>query len=161
MLPPTRSLLRPADVLPHGEAFRFVETVVSLSERSIVATRRVPQSEPWTMAHFPHSQIVPGVLLIEGMAQTCGILARSAHGEPGGLSGSGMLTAVRNARFHHPVSPGCLLTYQAELLMRAGALHCFQATTTVDGQLIAQAELVLSLGPATSTAPVPLPGGST
>jgi 3-hydroxyacyl-[acyl-carrier-protein] dehydratase len=153
-----RSLPRPSEVLPHGEAFRFVDTVIALCERHIVATRLVPLDEPWTTAHFPSVAIVPGVLLIEGMAQTCGILARS-FGESVERSGAGRLTAVRNARFRLPVVPGSLLIYRAELLVRAGPLYSFRATTSVGDSLIAEVELLLHLGPLLSAASTPsVPG---
>ena len=150
----TRPLPCPKEVLPHGEAFRFVDTVIALGERNIVATRLVPPDEPWTKAHFPLEAIVPGVLLIEGMAQTCGILARS-FGASIERTGAGMLTAVRNARFHQPVSPGCLLIYRAELLVRAGSLYSFHATTSVGDLFIAEAELLLFIGALSSTASTP------
>lgn len=138
----------PASVLPHGKAFRFVDSVVALDERSIVATRWVPLVEPWTTAHFPEAAIVPGVLLIEGMAQTCGILARAVDGfQP--VLGAGMLTGVRHARFHAPVSPGCLLLYHAERFSRVGSLFCFRSRISVDDKLIAHAELVLQIGAST------------
>ncbi len=62
-----------------------------------------------------------------------------------------MLTAVRNARFHQPVAPGCLLIYRAELLVRAGSLYSFRTTTSVGDQLIAEAELLLHIDPLSST----------
>jgi 3-hydroxyacyl-[acyl-carrier-protein] dehydratase len=107
----------------------------------IIATRQVPEVEPWTEAHFPDTPIVPGVLLLEGMAQTCGILARFRNSTTTGPA-SGMLSALRSARFHQPVS----LVYQAELIGRAGPLHSFRATTRVRDQLVAEAELILTVG---------------
>jgi len=111
----------------------------------IIATRQVPEVEPWTEAHFPDTPIVPCVLLLEGMAQTCGILARFRNSATAGPA-PGMLSALRSARFHRPVSPGCLLVYQAELIGRAGPLHSFRATTRVRDQLVAEAELILTVG---------------
>ncbi len=58
------------NVLPHGEPFLFVDEVLSIDMRRIVASRAIPMQEPWTHAHFPGDPLVPGVLLIEGMAQT-------------------------------------------------------------------------------------------
>lgn len=140
-----RTLPQPATALPHGAAFRFVEKVLSIGERMIIATRQVPVDEPWTEAHFPDTPIVPGVLLLEGMAQTCGILARFRNATTAGPAPA-MLSALRSARFHRPVPPGCQLVYQAELIGRAGPLHSFRATTRVRDQLVAEAELILTVG---------------
>jgi len=164
--------LDPARWLPHGPAFLFVDEVISLDERRIVAARVVPTAEPWTEAHFPGDPIVPGALLLEGMVQTSGILARVALLDRGGRAGragrvnpvdriepadraasggaaaveaNGRLASVRSARFLHAVRPGTRIVYYAELRGRAFHLCHFDARIEVGDLVVAQASVVLAV----------------
>ncbi|MBK9260255.1 MAG: beta-hydroxyacyl-ACP dehydratase [Polyangiaceae bacterium] len=136
--------IHPRKVLPHGECFLFVDEVLSIDTRRIVASRAIPLQEPWTNAHFPGDPLVPGVLLIEGMTQTCGILARSLGPKDG--SAVGVLAAVDRARFFRPVKPGTTIVYSAELDVRAGSLFRFDAAVHVGEDMVAKAKISLSLG---------------
>jgi len=129
--------------LPHGKEFLFVDEILSIDERHVIAARRVPEVEPWTAAHFPGNPIVPGVLLLEGMVQTAAVLGRSF-----GIQGkhrTGRLASVRSARFIQTVRPGARLIYYAEIRSRSGALHHFDAHTNVEGVVVAAASFVLAL----------------
>jgi 3-hydroxyacyl-[acyl-carrier-protein] dehydratase len=133
----------PIQLLPHGKAFLFVDEVLSIDGRHVVATRTVPEVEPWTTAHFPGDPLVPGVLLLEGMVQTAGVLGRSV-GQPS-TKANGRLASIRSAHFLHPVRPGARLTYHAELRTRAGTLYQFDARVEVEGAVVAKASIVLAL----------------
>ena len=137
----------PVRLLPHVPPFLFVDEVLRLdtTRREIDATRLVPLDEPWTAAHLPGRPLVPGVILIEGLAQTCGILAREllAAGRPGPLMG--VLASVRSARFTRTVVPGSRLTYHGHLNARVGGLCLFSAAATVEGVRVVEAEIALSL----------------
>jgi 3-hydroxyacyl-[acyl-carrier-protein] dehydratase len=145
------SPLKPEKLLPHGKPFRFVDNAELVDERHVTASRTVPMTEPWTDAHFPGDPIVPGVLLLEGMAQTCGLLLRAA-GPAETRPRVGRLAAVRDARFHVPVRPGDTLRYDAELQAivtdgDGGSVSRFRASATVRDLVVAEAALVLALVP--------------
>lgn len=140
---------KPGDFLPHGEHFLFVDEILSIEHRVVTACRHVPAVEPWTNSHFPGDPIVPGVLILEGMVQTCGILARAiveqsvaADDRPG----HGKLASVKSARFRQVVHPGALLIYRGTLTLKAGSLFTFNAVTSVDGEDVAEAQICLAIG---------------
>lgn len=94
---------------------------------------------------------MPGVLILEGMVQTCGILARlletetrtgNAHKEGGRL---GLLSSVKSARFRQLVRPGALLQYRASLEVRVGSLYSFKVVAVVDDSEVADAQVCLSI----------------
>lgn len=89
---------------------------------------------------------MPGVLLLEGMVQTCGILARNQESSGAGERPRvGTLASVQSARFRHIVRPGALLVYRASLLVKAGDLYSFEASTFVDDVHVADAKVCLSI----------------
>ncbi len=137
-------LVKVKNILPHGAPFLFVDEVLSIDTHRIVASRAIPIQEPWTQGHFPGDPLVPGVLLIEGMAQTCGILARTLGAKNSG-TGS-VLAAVDAARFFRPVKPGTTITYSAEIDVRVGSLYRFDAAVHVGNDIVAKAKISLSLG---------------
>jgi 3-hydroxyacyl-[acyl-carrier-protein] dehydratase len=143
-------MIRARDALPHGERFLFVDEVLSLQGREITANRRVPLEEPWTTAHFPGNPIVPGVLLLEGMIQSCGILVRTLEGSARSTSAVlsrrfATLASVQSAKFRRIVRPGELLIYHAALIVKAGTLYSFNATASVEIAQVASASICLSI----------------
>jgi 3-hydroxyacyl-[acyl-carrier-protein] dehydratase len=136
--------LDPARWLPHGKEFLFIDEVLSVDDRRASATRIVPEIEPWTSAHFPGEPLVPGVLLLEGMVQTAGVLAR--RGGQREAKVNGRLASIRSARFIQPVRPGSRLIYRAELKSRVGTLYLFDASVEIEGGAVAAtASIVLSI----------------
>ena len=129
--------------LPHGKEFRFLDRLVELDAgRDGKGEYRVRGDEPFLRGHFPNDPIMPGVLLAEAAAQLAGVVAQS---DPGLTPLSGLkLAALRNVRILGAARPGDLVGLEARVTGRLGNLIQAQATASVNGQTVLQAELTLS-----------------
>ncbi|PID49647.1 MAG: 3-hydroxyacyl-[acyl-carrier-protein] dehydratase FabZ [Proteobacteria bacterium] len=129
--------------LPHRYPFLLVDRVLEVEPgRFIKAIKNVTSNEPFFNGHFPDKPVMPGVLIIEAMAQATGLLGfrtLSKEPQPNTLY---MLVAVNKARFKQQVEPGDQLVLEAELIKRKGIMWVFNTTATVDGKLVASAELM-------------------
>jgi beta-hydroxyacyl-ACP dehydratase FabZ len=125
-------------VLPHRYPLLLVDRVLEMeSKKRIVALKNVTNNEPYLVGHFPGRPVVPGVLLIEGMAQAGGILL--LHDLPNRAAKLVYLASVDEVKFRRPVVPGDQVRYEVEVL-RLRSLHCkLAARALVDGQLAAEA----------------------
>jgi 3-hydroxyacyl-[acyl-carrier-protein] dehydratase len=125
--------------LPHRYPMLLVDRVESLDpETGIVAIKAVTINEPFFQGHFPARPIMPGVLIVEALAQAAGILAVEALG----LAGSGKLVyfmAIEGAKFRQPVEPGVLLKLQVEFVQKRATVCKFAGRASVDGKLVAEA----------------------
>ncbi len=129
--------------LPHGPEFRFVDRLVSLDPgKSGAGEYRVRGDEAFLRGHFPGQPLMPGVLLAEAAAQLSGVVAQCDPTIPPmpGLK----LTALRAVKILGSARPGESLRIEARILGRLGNLVQAQATVSVDGRLVLQAELTLS-----------------
>ncbi len=124
--------------LPHGISFRFIDRILEIipGER-IVALKNVTTNEPHLQGHFPGNPLMPGVLLLEAMAQTAGLLL------PAGSSA--FLAQIKEARFRRPVVPGDQLRIEASRLVGWGSLHRFAVKAFVEGATAAETEIVLAV----------------
>jgi 3-hydroxyacyl-[acyl-carrier-protein] dehydratase len=129
--------------LPHGPEFRFLDRVVSLEPgQSGAGEYTVRGDEPFLRGHFPGAPLFPGVLLVEAAAQLAGTVAQSdPHIPP--LPGL-KLTALRNVKILGTARPGGVIRLEARVTGRLGKLVQAQASATVAGQTVLQAELTLS-----------------
>jgi len=140
-----RSAIGPLDIgrvmaaLPHRYPMLLVDRVEEIvPDRSIVAIKAVTINEGFFAGHFPGRPIMPGVLIVEALAQAAGILAVESLG----LAGSGKLVyfmAIDGAKFRKPVEPGVLLRLEAEFVQKRASVCKFAGRALIDGQLAAEA----------------------
>ena len=129
--------------LPHRYPFALVDRVVELEPgESITAYKNVTINEPFFNGHFPDQPIMPGVLIIEAMAQVTGLLGFRTMGEEPQDGTLYMLVAVNKARFKAKVIPGDKLMMHATIKKRKGMMWVFDAKAMVDGKVAASAELM-------------------
>ncbi len=132
--------------LPHRYPFLLLDriTEIELGKR-IVALKNVTINEPFFAGHFPHRPVMPGVLILEALAQASAVLAfQSAGVEPDDKSVF-YFTGIDGARFKRPVEPGDQLVLHSELARTRGGIYKFNAHATVDGKLASEAELMCTL----------------
>ena len=128
-------------VLPHRYPFLLVDRIVELSDDKIAAIKNVTINEPFFVGHFPGQPIMPGVLLIEGMAQTAGAFCIRARAKAG--SGPPPLVyfmTIDKAKFRKPVVPGDRVEYHVERTNQRRNIWWFKARGLVDGQCVCEAE---------------------
>ena len=130
---------RVMEALPHRYPMLLVDRVESLDpDRGIVAIKAVTINEPFFQGHFPARPIMPGVLIVEALAQAAGVLAVEALG----LAGSGQLVyfmAIEGAKFRQPVEPGVLLKLEVEFVQKRASVCKFAGRASVKGKLVAEA----------------------
>ena len=125
--------------LPHRYPMLLVDRVERIvPDVSITATKAVTINESFFQGHFPDRPIMPGVLIVEALAQAAGVLAVESLG----LAGSGKLVyfmAIDGAKFRQPVEPGVLLTLEVEFVQKRATVCKFAGRALVDGKLAAEA----------------------
>lgn len=133
------------EILPHRYPFVMVDRVTELvSGESIRGLKMVSINEPWCQGHFPGRPIMPGVLIIEALAQIGGILAYAS--EPFDASSSLMyFLGIDKAKFRNTVTPGDRLDLYAEVMQHRSNVWKLQGEATVEGTLCCQAELLMSI----------------
>ncbi len=131
------------EYLPHRYPFLLVDKVIDFEPgKSLVAIKNVTYNEPQFTGHFPQNPILPGVLVIEALAQATGILAyKSTDKKPDGKS-LYYLVGIDKARFKRPVNPGEQLLLTVEVIKQMRGVWKFKAVATVDDALVASAELM-------------------
>jgi len=128
--------------LPHGHPFVFVDRVLETDPgKRAVGIKNVTFGETAMQGHFPQQPIMPGVLIIEAMAQIAGVALHSA--DPPDAAGRSHIAAVRNIKFRRPVTPGDQLRLTAELTGRMDQLAQFAVKAEVQGEIVADGEIVL------------------
>ena len=134
--------------IPHRFPFLLVDRVLELHPgKSIRALKNVSVNEPFFPGHFPHRPVMPGVLIIEALAQAAGILAFVTAGVSATPETRFYFAGIDNARFRRPVEPGDQLVLNATLTRNMrGILKC-SANATVDGAAAADCELLIALSP--------------
>ncbi|KUK02036.1 MAG: 3-hydroxyacyl-[acyl-carrier-protein] dehydratase FabZ [Thermotoga sp. 50_1627] len=127
-------------ILPHRFPILLVDRVIERDEKRIVAIKNVTISEIFFLGHFPDYPIYPGVLIIEGMAQTAGLLLLKPEQKLVPL-----FLGIDNARFKSPVKPGDVLKYEVEVIESKLNVVKVKAKASVDERIVATAELLLGV----------------
>jgi 3-hydroxyacyl-[acyl-carrier-protein] dehydratase len=132
-----------SQLLPHRYPMLMVDRIVEISADSIVGLKNVTVNEPHFTGHFPNFPVMPGVLIIEAMAQTAGILVGTLAPHTRGKVM--FLASVDEAKFRKPVVPGDQLRIEMKMLRLKHTVAKMQGTATVDGQIVAEAVLMCKL----------------
>ena len=134
------------EYLPHRYPFLLVDRVLSCEPgQRIVAIKNVTINEPFFQGHFPHYPVMPGVLIIESMAQAAAILTfHSERAKPDDRSVY-FFVGIDNARFKKPVVPGDTLRLEVAIVRHARGLWKFAARALVEGVLVAESEIMCTV----------------
>ena len=132
--------------LPHRYPMLLVDRVLAYEEgKSITAIKNVTVNEEFFNGHFPHKPVMPGVLMIEAMAQTAALLSFKTMGIKPDESSVVYFVGIDGARFKRPVGPGDQLKMDVEILRNARGIWKYKAVGTVDGQVAVEAELMCTI----------------
>ena len=141
---PIFDLVRISEWLPHRYPFLLIDKIIELSEKHVVGVKNVTFNEQFFQGHFPNNPVMPGVLQIEALAQTGGILALSTVEDPGNWDT--YFIKIDNTKFKHKVVPGDTLILKMELLapIRRGICQ-MQATAYVGNKIVSEGELTAQI----------------
>ncbi len=135
----TLDILRVLDLLPHRYPFLMVDRIVDIdADNSAVGIKNVTFNEPHFQGHFPSRPVMPGVLILEAMAQVAGAIC-IANAEGQHAPGVVYLTSIDGAKFRRPVVPGDTLRIRVEKVRQRLNLWKFRAEGEVDGAIVAEA----------------------
>ena len=142
--PPVYDFYKIASLLPHRYPFQMIDKIIALDESSVVGVKNVTMNEQYFMGHFPGNPVMPGVLQLESMAQTGGILVLSTVPDPENYWP--YLIGIENCRFRRNVVPGDTLIFRCEFIspMKRGIVK-MSGRGYVAGQLVCEAEMIASL----------------
>ena len=136
----TREIMK---LLPHRYPFLLLDRIVEFEPgRRVVGLKNVTINEPFFAGHFPDYPIMPGVLIIEALAQAGGFLALKAMGDEGKIA---FFAGIDNCKFRRPVVPGNQLRLECTVIGRKGPVWKMHGEATVGGVLAAKADLTASL----------------
>lgn len=130
-------------ILPHRYPFLLVDRIIEMDADHVVGIKNVTTNEPFFRGHFPDFPVMPGVLVVEAMAQTAGVQVLSTI--PDRQNKLVFLVSVDNARFRKPVRPGDQLRIEMRVIKRKGTVAKMAGQATVEGVPVAEAEVMCKL----------------
>ncbi len=128
-------------ILPHRYPFLLVDRILEITGNKIIGIKNVTINEPFFQGHFPGHPIMPGVLIIEAMAQVGGVGALSVKDNMGKLA---YFLSIDNARFRKPVLPGDVLRMEVDLLKVKLGIMKTHGTAKVEGEVVAEADMMFA-----------------
>jgi beta-hydroxyacyl-ACP dehydratase FabZ len=131
------------EILPHRYPFLLIDRIVELEADRVVSIKNVTANEPHFTGHFPGRPVMPGVLIVEAMAQTAGVLVLKQI--PDRANKLVFLATIEEAKFRKPVIPGDQLRIEVKFLKLKPTVAKMQATATVDGVVVAEAGMMCRL----------------
>jgi beta-hydroxyacyl-ACP dehydratase FabZ len=131
------------EIIPHRYPFLFVEKIVECTSGAIVGIKNVSVNEPFFQGHFPTDPIMPGVLILEAMAQTGGILVLTVF--PQYKNKPFYFAGLDKVRFRKPVRPGDQLVMKVKIQKQRGVFFKMLGEAFVDDKLVAEAEMMLNV----------------
>lgn len=136
-------------ILPHRYPFLLIDRVMSYTlepEKTLTAVKNVSINEPFFQGHFPTTPVMPGVLILEAMAQACGVLAHVALATEGEMGGIYYLVKIDNAKFARKVVPGDQLLIEVKQTRIMRGLGKYEARCSIDGKRTASCDILCSEG---------------
>jgi 3-hydroxyacyl-[acyl-carrier-protein] dehydratase len=134
------------EYLPHRFPFLLIDRVISFEKgKRIVALKNVTVNEPFFPGHFPHHAVMPGVLIVEAMAQAAAVLSLKSHGHKNDGKWVYYFVGIDGARFKRPVTPGDQLLIEVEAGQVRRGMAKFTAVAKVGAAVVAEAELLCAL----------------
>lgn len=132
--------------LPHRYPFLLVDRVLEIEKgQRIKALKNVTINEPFFQGHFPHRPVMPGVLMLEAMAQAAALLSFDAVDKSPDDKTVYYFAGIDGARFKRPVEPGDQLVLEVAVIRAKAGIYKFSGRATVEGQLAAEAELMCTM----------------
>ena len=128
-------------ILPHRYPFLLVDRIIDIAENKIVGIKNVTINEPFFQGHFPGHPIMPGVLIVEAMAQVGGVGALNMKINVGKLA---YFLSIDSARFRKPVVPGDVLRMEVDLLKAKLNIMKTHGVAKVDGEVVAEADMMFA-----------------
>lgn len=128
--------------IPHRYPFLLVDRIVDIEEKKITGIKNVSVNEPFFQGHFPARPVMPGVLIIEALAQVCGVLVLKREENKGKLA---YFAAINNTKFRRPVFPGDVLILKIEITKHRKKVIQARGTAMVGEKIVTEGDLLFSV----------------